>query len=186
VYLYLGLLDHHLGDNAAAQVVSRQAAQIMHQLGDRYYQAIALTVLGHALVGLAQWAAAVEYYQQALTLMRALQLDHRTVEPLAGLARAAQAQGRLIQAQSYVDEVLSLLAHGRLYGVGESVRVYLTCYHVLRANQDPRADTVLQAAHSILEEQAEKLEDTELQRTFLERVMAHCELVHELVRGAAS
>ncbi len=41
-------------------------------------------------------------------------------------------------AQTHVDEILTFGQHS-LDGVLEPFGVYLTCYHVLSANDDPRA-----------------------------------------------
>ena len=54
---------------------------------------------------------------------------------------------------------------------------YLTCYHVLRANQDARAEVVLREAHDLLQESAAKIGDEEMRRSFLENVAAHHEIV---------
>ena len=189
---YLGLLSHYLGDNEAAREYSQQALFIAQELGNRYIQGYALTNLGHALVGLGRLDEAAHAYQQALALRRELGQHHLAMEPLAGLARVSLAQGNLSQAQAQVEEVLGHLethtpstgpsatsGHG-LEGTDEPFRVYLTCYRVLRANQDPRAQAILNTGYSLLQEQATKISDEELRRSFLENVAAHREIVEEM------
>ncbi|MDH4138506.1 MAG: tetratricopeptide repeat protein, partial [Anaerolineae bacterium] len=189
---YLGLLSHYLGDNEAAHEYSQQALFIAQELGNRYIQGYALTNLGHALVGLGRLDEAAHAYQQALALRRELGQHHLAMEPLAGLARVSLAQGNLSQAQAQVEEVLGHLethtpstgpsatsGHG-LEGTDEPFRVYLTCYRVLRANQDPRAQAILNTGYSLLQEQATKISDEELRRSFLENVAAHREIVEEM------
>ncbi|MCP4536305.1 MAG: hypothetical protein GY832_04090 [Chloroflexi bacterium] len=55
----------------------------------------------------------------------------------------------------------------------------MTCYRVLRAGLDPRAETMLNTAHTLLQEQAAKITDPELCRSYLENVPAHREIVCE-------
>jgi hypothetical protein len=104
---------------------------------------------------------------------------HRANKPLAGLARASLAQGDLDTAQAYVEEILIYLETGTPDGSSESCLVYLTCYRVLQANDDPRADTVLEEAHRLLQERAAKISSEDQRRSFLENVAAHREIVNE-------
>ncbi len=64
-------------------------------------------------------------------------------------------------------------------GIEYPLQVYLTCCRILRANQDPRAQTVLNTAHRLLQEQAAKISDEELRRSFVENVAAHREIISE-------
>jgi len=96
----------------------------------------------------------------------------------------------LPQAQAHVQEILGHLesdapattdvpsasGHG-LDGTEEPARIYLTCYHVLRASQDPRAQDILDTAHGRLQEQASTISDEQVRRSFLENVAAHREIV---------
>ncbi len=71
----------------------------------------------------------------------------------------------------------SHLESGTLDGTLEPFRVYLTCCRVLKANQAPRADEILDTARRLLQEQAAKISDEELRRLFLENVAAHREIL---------
>jgi len=57
-----------------------------------------------------------------------------------------------------------------LNGTFEPFRIYLTCYQVLRANHDVRAQTILAAAHRLLLERAAQIEDRAARQKFLEEV----------------
>jgi predicted ATPase len=179
----LGLLSHHLGDDEAAREYGQQALVAAQNLGDRDIQGHALTHLGHALTGLDHLAKAAEAYQQALDIRRELGQPHLATEPLAGLARVSVAQGDLTQAQAHVEEILAYLETGTLGGTNEPFRVYLTCYRVLRANQAPRAQAVLNTAYNLLQERAAKISDEELRRSFLENVAAHRQIVSEFANS---
>jgi len=175
----LGLLSHHLGDNESAREYSQQALSIAQDIGHRSDQGAALTRLGHALAGLENLAEAAEAYRRALTVCRELGELHLAMEPLAGLARVSLAQGDLAQALGQVEEILSYLETKTLDGTEEPFRVYLTSYRVLRANQDPRAEDILNTAYRLLQERAAKISDTGGRRSFLENVGAHREIVGE-------
>jgi hypothetical protein len=107
------------------------------------------------------------------------------MESLAGLARVSLAQGDASQAQALaqVEEILSYLETGTLDGTEEPFRIYLTCYRVLRASQDPRARTVLNTAHRLLGERTAKISDEELRRSFLDNVAVHREIVSEFTNA---
>ena len=132
---------------------------------------------GYAQDGSRGNAEAVDAYRQALDLRRDLGQHHLTPEPLAGLARVALVGQNLGEAQAYVDEILGYLEHNTLDGTYEPFRVYMTCYRVLEAGQDPRARDVLVTAHDLLQERAAKIDDEEMRRSFLENVTAHREII---------
>ena len=187
----LGLLAHRQGDDDAARRFSQQALDIARDLGERNLQGYALTHLGHALMGLGHLTEAAAAYWQAHALRRELRQPNLAMESLAGLAGVSLAQGRPALAQEQVEEILAHLeVHDASIGLGYSLegstdplQVYLTCYRVLSANQDPRAEQVLMTAHSVLQEQASKIDDGRLRRSFLENVPAHREIVAEVRRG---
>ena len=104
------------------------------------------------------------------------QLD-LVMESLAGLVRVTLAQGNISQALVQVNEILAHLESDGLEGMVEPFQVYLTCYHVLRANDDARTPEVLATAHNLLQEQAAKIPDEATRRLFLENVKAHREIV---------
>jgi len=112
--------------------------------------------------------------------MERLGQPHMAMEPLAGVARVSLAQNDLAQAQ--IEEILGFLEDNTLDGTEEPFRVYLTCYRVLHANQDPRAQVLLATVHNLLQDQAAKIEDEGMRRSFLENVPAHREIVREFAR----
>jgi hypothetical protein len=54
--------------------------------------------------------------------------------------------------------------------------LYLTCYHVLKAAQDPRAKEILHSAYSLLKERSERIEDQQKRQSFLANVRSHREI----------
>jgi predicted ATPase/DNA-binding SARP family transcriptional activator len=174
---FLGLLWHHLGNDAAACESSRQAVFIAQSVYARYEESMALTSLGHALTGLGQLSEAADAYRQALVLQRELGQSTLALESLAGLARVALAQDNPAQALAHVEEILLHLETSALDSAEEPFMVYLTCYRVLLAHQDPRAGEILNAAYTRLQECAGKIKDDELRGSYLEKVPEYRELV---------
>jgi predicted ATPase len=175
--IILSLLSHHLGDYKATQEYSQQALRIAQDLGAGHVQGGALTLLGHAFAGLGQLAEAADAYRQALILQRELGQHNEATESLAGLAHVALNRGDTAQAYDYIEELLKHLEMNTLHGAEEPFLVYLICCRVLQALQDPRASDILKSAHSLLQEEAAKIGDEELRRSFLENVKAHREII---------
>jgi hypothetical protein len=84
-----------------------------------------------------------------------------------------------------VEEILGFLEENSLDGTDEPFRVYLTCYRVLQATGDPRAEEILDRAHRLLRERASRIGDESLWRSFLENVAAHGEIVREWTKSRA-
>ena len=104
----------------------------------------------------------------------------RVFPALAGLAEATLALGEPVQAQAHIAEILAYLEqHGALRGTWDPFRIYLACYHVLRANGDPRAGAILATGHRLLQEQASRIPDEAMRRSFLENVAENRELAAE-------
>jgi hypothetical protein len=58
-------------------------------------------------------------------------------------------------------------------GLDEPFLIYLTCFRVLEANQDPRAVAILARGHDLLQRYVDAITDDDLRRSFLERVPEH-------------
>jgi class 3 adenylate cyclase/tetratricopeptide (TPR) repeat protein len=170
-----GRIAHEMGDDRAALDFGQQALDIGETIESALVQARALVSLGHALAGLGCLAEARDAYQRAVSLGMREGMNAR-----AGLARVLLSEGDLIQAQAYVEEILEAAQSNPAFdGTWEPFRIYLTCYHVLRASDDPRAQEVLSTAHRLLQESAHEIEDAGLRRSYLENVSAHREIVSE-------
>ncbi|HZY43114.1 MAG TPA: tetratricopeptide repeat protein, partial [Anaerolineae bacterium] len=175
-----GLLLHQRKDDEAAYEYSQRALAIAADVGARHEQARAYTFSGHALIGLGKPIEAAEAYERALNLRRELGQRNLEFEALAGLARASYAQHKFDEARTHIESILLYLTDGSLDGTDEPIRVYLTCYTVLKAARDPRTEKTLITAYNILQERAERIQDDGIRRSFLENVPAHRELIAEL------
>ena len=184
--IYLSLVDHQRGDHAAAQAWSEEALQLANQTSDLRSRSHALTHLGHARAGLGSLPEAAAAYEEAVDLRHRQGEHHREMESRAGLARVLLAQGKPAQAHSHVEAILSYLEDHTLEGTDEPVRIYTTCYRVLQASEDPRAQEMLAAARKLFEARAAKIEDPALRESFAEDVPAHRDLIKTLTTVSGS
>jgi predicted ATPase/DNA-binding SARP family transcriptional activator len=175
----LGLISHYLGDDEAALVHCREGLLIAREIGDRVRQGQALACIGRAWLGLSRRAPevdasltqAAESFRQALEIRREVGQTHLAFESLAGLADVALARGEAPRALTHVAGMLDALDRT------DALSIHLTCYRVLRAARDPRAEDILATAHGLLQEQADKIDNEDLRRSFLEDVAAHREIL---------
>jgi predicted ATPase len=170
----LGLISHRQGDDQAALEYGLGALSMVLSPERR----TVLPLLGYASFGLGDLDRAADVYGEALTLWERMGLRALASEPLAGLAHITLCKGNQAEALAYVEEILGYLEDPA--AIGEALDpfwVYLTCVRVLRANQDPRADEVLGQAYQRLRARAAKIEDQDLQRSYVENVPANREIV---------
>jgi predicted ATPase/DNA-binding SARP family transcriptional activator/Tfp pilus assembly protein PilF len=178
-FIGLGQLSHYFGEQDKAQTYSQQALQLAIEMGTKRSQARALLLLGYVLTSLERLTEAIEAYQRALDLYHELGKRQNVTEALAGLASIALAQGDWAQAQAYVTDILDYLSTATLDGTQDPIRVYLTCYLVLRANRDARALDILTAGYNFLQGRAAKTSSEQSRHLYLENIPAHRELLAE-------
>lgn len=173
----LGLLWYELGDLQQAVDLCQQAVELARQQGTQTVLGTALTYLGHVQTHRANDGAARLAYQEALLLLRQLGQNTLALESLSGLARLDLKQGRLAQARAQVDEILQYLTTGNADGILTPMQIYLTCYEVLNANHDQRAQQIIASAIQQLQISANNIEDEALRHQFLHDVSTHRRLL---------
>jgi predicted ATPase len=175
----LALLYHYLGDNETAATFSHQALAIYEALGNRFFQAEVLTGLGYALAALGRPAEATTAYQRARDLGQAVNQTNQALAAQAGLAQLTLDQGQPAAALPLIEEIIPALTAGRLENLLELFRIHLTCYHVLRANHDPRARTILQTAYHQLQQRAAAIPEEPLRHSFLHNITENRQILSE-------
>jgi DNA-binding SARP family transcriptional activator/predicted ATPase len=173
----LGLLAHYHGDNRRAQDHAQEAIQIAQESGLRRAERSALRLLGRALVELGDLTGAAIAYQRALEVGQILGNAPLAAEVLADLARVALIQGDLALAHTHTSNALGVLEGRSVTGAEEPVQIYLTCYHALHANDDPRAEQALAAGLGLLQERADAFPGEEQRLLYLHNIPAHRELL---------
>jgi predicted ATPase/DNA-binding CsgD family transcriptional regulator/Tfp pilus assembly protein PilF len=171
------------GNYAKAQSYAREFLGIAKSIGDRTALGYAWANLGDALSGQQEWSAAQDAYQRSIELRKSVGEAHYILDPLAGLARVALALEDLPLALEYIETVL--VVEDGLEKSRGSLDILFICYQVLRAHQDPRARNLLAQAHERLQAQAARIDDTELQHSYLENVPVHKEILAAVVQENA-
>ena len=174
---FLSLLNHHLGDDGTAQEQSEKGLNIAIESCDRLAQGWLLDSLGYALLSQGKLDQAENAFQRALTLRREINEIHKTAESLAGLAQLALIQNRNRDAMEFVEEILYQEKTIGLAGTNQPFQIHLTCFQVLAASQDPRAEEILANAYQQLMAQKFNINNEALERSFLENVAAHHEIL---------
>lgn len=180
----LGLLAHREGQHSTARSLCELALQIAHDIGDTHAEAKARTFLGFALADLNQFEPAMQQYQHVLNLAHTSGNSYRGLDALAGLARIALHRGSVVQAMERVESILAYLTTESLDGTVEPFHIYLTCYHVLCASHDTRAQHVVQRAYNSLVAQAKSIHDARRRHAFLHEVAVHREILSAINTAA--
>jgi tetratricopeptide (TPR) repeat protein len=175
----------YTGEHQQALAAAEQGWQLAERFDVPTNRADAAVILGHARAGMNQLDTAATAYEQAVTWYMKLGNAPLTSEPRAGLAQLALAKGDLPQALAHVEAILPVVAELPYARAHTPFFAYMTCYHVLEANHDPRAATVLETAQRLLQEYAAQIPNTALRRSFLQNVAAHRDLLRAGTRAAA-
>lgn len=174
------------GQAEVALEAARQALAFAQAAGAPQNQTLPLLALGDALHDLDRYDESSSAYTAALRLGREYQMSPLVTVALAGVARCHLARAGAADALAAVDEILrgqDMLALGSLW---EPLRVAETCYRVLRASGDPRANEVLRSSSAQLEQQAAAISDRARRRMFREQVVAHQMILDAVVARAAT
>ncbi|MEM7535618.1 MAG: tetratricopeptide repeat protein [Chloroflexota bacterium] len=168
-------------DTALAYV--QESLNIARTMRSQNLEASALLDLGIALEGLGDFVGARDAYERGLILRRQLNQPHLALDFRAGLARVALAYSEVLQAMVHIRAIFDYLDQSSIQGSAEPFRIYLSCYHVLRAARDNRANRILSTAYVYLREQAGKIQDGKLRQMFLEKVAIHREIASLARKG---
>jgi tetratricopeptide (TPR) repeat protein len=178
------LLYQQQGNYVAGAQRCQEALRSAREIGDRPVQGRALTYLGHAYMALGRLEEAADVYQQAAMLRTDLGELHLSMDPLVGLAAATYRAGQTEAARHHLEMALHFIENNALDGADDPLRIYMTCYELLQANQDQRGRDILEQAYAMLQERAARISDPNLQHAFLEYVPYHRRLVREWLREA--
>jgi tetratricopeptide (TPR) repeat protein len=196
----LSLLHHHLGDDETALEQSEAAIATAEELNHPKYLGLALTQRGRAYTGLDQYDRAAESYQRAREIFLEIGQKNLSMEPLAGLSASFLARGEFPTALTPVETILNHLQEHQapevkkldraggtsttnetgaipgLEGTSDPMWIYLICYEALNSNNDSRAQEILSTAQHLIEDQVAKIEDPDLQYSFLNNVITNREI----------
>ncbi len=188
VLLNIASVAHLQGEDTAALTYAHAAMSAAVASGLRDLEAFARMVAGHAELGLGRTGAARRAYAESRDLLQSLRMrPQQALDPVSGLARVALADGRLAEAMEHVELLMAhVAAGGNFDGTEEPLVLPLTCWQVLSAARDPRAQSVLDAAVAELQAQAGRISDPLARRGFLDHVPHHRDLMAAWQRAHAA
>jgi predicted ATPase/DNA-binding SARP family transcriptional activator len=178
ILINLGEIATFEGEYVLGRDYYLQALDIAEATVNRIVEVYALAGLADIELNLSELEKATEYFHQALEIRQDMRQMDFVMETNAGLARVFMAKGDLEDALVYVDQILDFLNVGNsVLATNAPLLIYLTCYRVLRACHDPRAEEVLDTAYRLLQEQAQGIAEETYRRTFLENIPWHQEII---------
>jgi len=155
----------------------QQALDISRTINDRENEAYALSGLALNYEQLRQLDEATTNYEAALTIQREIGATTLVIFGQAGLARIALAQQDLAQAGETIKPVSAWIEAGNAQKFWDPWSIYQSTYKVLEAlGETDTAQSILEEAHSILQQRANEISDEELRRCFLEQVSVNREI----------
>lgn len=163
--------------------LSQQALSKACQAVDKRAMAMTQVALGLAYLDAGKLPQAEEIFSEALA--SALKSDHAINKICArtGVAEVALAQNQVMRALAQTEKLLPLLEESPdLYLIAEHMGPHWTCYRVLKANEDPRADSLLQQTHDQLLGRAASISDQDLHASYLHNVAAHQRILDEYAK----
>lgn len=165
--IYLALLHCLRNSPLLALEHITQASAILEQSHFSFLSAQMLTVRSHILLHQNYISEAQNAAQQAMDAWLGLGNKNLSMEPLAYLARSELALGNNKKAFAHVETILTHLKSNNLDGVNFPLHIYLICYDVLAALNDPRAEDVLTGAYDQLKKWANAIKDDALRESYL-------------------
>lgn len=156
-----------LPDAAAARRSYEQALALARATGSPDAEAYALGYTAALDEICEDWPAAEAGYTAALAIWEELGAGPPAIECRAGLGRAALAHGRLEEARAVAEACSAFLEEHGPEGIEFPLKVYLTCYDILRAAGDPAAAQLLEAAQTLLMMRAHLIGDPQLRAGLL-------------------
>jgi predicted ATPase len=168
-----------------AEAYGREALRLgqVHQLVEP--EACAWLHLGYVLLERAQLAAAATAFDHSRTSWLTLDQMPLVIEATAGLAAVAWHRGDPDEALAQTETVLNYLDTQPLYGGDEPFQVYVTCYQILHAHDDPRAAQILAEARQQIESRLALLPDEQTRHAFLTNIPAHRTLMGDHHKAGA-
>ena len=167
----LGQVLREQGALDEAEALLSQGMALAQAQGDRHLEALYHSELGMVHLQAERFPQAVEQAARSLAILNQMGLRVSTTSDLSTLAQANLAQGELGQALAYARESLSILDECEGEGPDYPHRDYFVCAQVLAAARESQeAERALVAARRLLLEQAQRISDPAMRRSFLENV----------------
>lgn len=176
----MSLVNHYNQNQTTAQEKGVEALKLALDMKSKRLEGYAHNSLGKIFHAQQQVKEAVEHYWNALSIWHELDLVALKLEAEAGLAAVALSTGELESAQWHVESILNSLSDdSNLDGTHSPLEIFWSCYQVLLAAGDSRANQVLEEAHHFLNDRAHKISDACGRTNYLEKVVVHSQIMSE-------
>ncbi len=174
---HLGFLYCRLAEYETALTFLERAIEILREHNDPWGLARALTYYSWTLANDGKFAEARKYVMEALKIERESQQEVTMMEDVALLGRVALARNDLSLADTCAGHALGFMARRGTQGIEHPAMVYLTCYHILQANQKfEQAQSVLEQARQYVASQAAQIDDPALRESYLTSIPENREI----------
>lgn len=174
--ILLGMLFEQMEDRPTAAAYCEQTIALASQYHYYHPHREAWLLLGHIRLQQGEVSAARAAYEEANRLSQNAGVAAEVWQGQAWLACAQLAQNEKQVALAMVEAVIAAFDPTRVTALQSPQRILLACYHVLSANEDPRADDLLQQAWSLVQKQAAQISEPRLRNLFLTNVPCHREI----------
>jgi predicted ATPase/class 3 adenylate cyclase len=166
-----GLLSAYRGELEQARQLLLQAMEKHQAIGYRRGEASVLHYLGLVALWGEKAELAKESLQRALTLRQEIGEEGNAQVTRAWLAAAHQAEKESQLAQQHIQKVLEQIGVQGYGGDDPEQEVWWAAYQVWQASgENDQAQHALERAYQLVQEQAGRIQDASLRRSFLEQV----------------
>ena len=139
-----------------------------------------LVWLGYIRLGFHQLEGAEKAFRESLEIRQELEQEVLQAESISGLSRTLLEFGDIAAAQEHVERIIGFISRDEnLYGSWEPLRIYWTCYEVLKVADDSRKDEILIKAANNLQMRAAKIPDKTARERYLTNVPWHRAIMTE-------
>jgi tetratricopeptide (TPR) repeat protein len=171
---HLGWVAFDQQDPQAGQDYCCQALAISQAINDRENEAYALSGLGLNHEALEDLDAAASSYRAALNIHTEIGASTLAIFDRAGLARIALAQDDRSAALDHIAPVAGWIKSGNAQKFWDPWIIYQSAYGVLATLEETdTALAILDEAHTVLHQRANKISDKDLRDCFLSKVAAN-------------
>ena len=176
----LGLVARDRGDLDVAERLLSAGLSIAQTQSDQYLVPYFVGQLGAVSLRAHNWVRARQRAGDALAMRRRADRSLETTGDLATLAFACLVDGETSMARENVEQALAILDESRGEGAEEPQRDYYVCSQVLsRIGDVEGARRALRSAYDLIIARADRISDSEIRDSFLQRVPINRQIVEQ-------
>lgn len=172
----LGRIAARRGETSEARAALEKARNLYREMGHRHGEARTLYLLGQVALGAGE-EYALDYFRQALEMYKEIGDRNNALLAQAWLGLALLLAGKREEARTLLEEVEAELEATPYAGDVPEQELWWAIYRAYREMGEKRAQAALERARDRIQEQAGRLRDPRLRRSFLENVPVNREIM---------